>query len=319
MTSIPERRVSLTIKLAQDTQTNQPSTFAESGGDTVTIDGLRTSVRIVNSGAPADSRAQVKIFGMTPSLMNQLSTLGLVFNLVPKNTITIQAGDDEIGISPVYSGTIFYAYGMYEQQPNVPFHFECLPIVADAVAPAPVSSFKQATKVADIMSGLARQMSYGFENNGVDGTLPPSYFSGTLPVQIQKVAEAAGIKYGFFNGNKLAIWPKGGNRETPNVPTVSPATGMIGYPCFTQQGIIVRTLFNRDISFGSLIRVESSVLAATAAAQPQANFPTQWAVNKLDLALDAFMPGGQWEMTIYAYNPGYAKTIIPPASSSGSQ
>jgi hypothetical protein len=131
-----ERRVSISVTLAQNTQTNQPSTFA-GGGDTVTIDGLRMIVRIQNSGAPADCRAQIQIFGMSPSLMNQLSTLGLVFNLVPKNTITVQAGDDASGLSPVFTGTIYFAYGMYESQPNVPFHFECIAGAADAVAPAP--------------------------------------------------------------------------------------------------------------------------------------------------------------------------------------
>jgi len=83
----------------------------------------------------------------------------------------------------------------------------------------------------------------------------------------------------------------------------------------------VKTLFNPQIAFGGLVQVRSSLLGAIAAAQPnQANatgntttFPTQWAVNKLDLDLEANLPNGQWMSSVYAYNPNYARSIIPPS------
>ena len=43
---------------------------------------------------------------------------------------------------------------------------------------------------------------------------------------------------------------------------------MISYPAFTQQGVIVKTLFDPTISFGSLVQVKSSLLSAIASAQP---------------------------------------------------
>lgn len=312
------RLISASVSLAQSSGTSQPTTFAESGGSSVTIQGSRTSVRISNSGSPADGRAQVKVWGMTPSLMNQLSTLGLVFNLVPRNTLTISAGDEDSGMSAVFSGTIYAAYGDYSGQPDVPFIFECLAGVADAVAPATPTSFAGSTDVANLMSGIARQMNLGFENNGVSATLTSPYLAGSLMVQARRVADAAGIEWGIVGGATLAIWPRGGNRNTPSVPVISPDTGMIGYPAFTQQGIIVRTLFDPQISFGSLVEVRSSVLSSIAQAQQgqqaASSFPSQWAVNKLDLALDSLLPKGQWMSTVHAYNPGYAKAIVPPAN-----
>lgn len=322
--SFVQRLLSISVQLAPNTKTNQPSTFQESGTDTVTLTGSRTTVRIQNSGAPADGRATVKVYGMTPSLMNQLATLGLVFNLVPKNALTIQAGDSVSGMATIYSGTILTAYGDYEAQPDVPFVFGCQSGLANAVISAPPSSFQGATDVASIMSGLARQMNMGFENNGVSATLSNAYFSGSFKTQADKCARDAGISWGIINGNMLAIWPKGGNRNTPNVPVISAATGMVDYPVFTPQGIIVKTLFSPLIAFGSLIKVESSLLSGIAAVQQQNQtgasplstssvFPSQWAINKLDLALDSLFPKGQWLSTIYAYNPGYARSLIPPA------
>lgn len=323
-----QKLISVAVQLATNTQTNQPNSFSESGTDAVTLSGSRTNVRIMNSGAPADGRATVKIWGMTPSLMNQLSTLGLVFNIVPKNTLTISAGDTASGLSTVFSGTIYAAYGDYSAQPDVPFIFECLSGVAAATAPAAVSSFSGTKNVADIMSGLARQMNLGFENNGVTTQISNPYLSGSFKTQADKIAEHAGISWGIFNGNLLSIWPKGGNRNTPNVPVISTETGMIGYPAFTQQGIIVKTLFNPQISFGGLVMVTSSLLSSLASAQSQqgsqsssssssssssTTFPSQWAVNKLDLSLDSLLPKGDWMSTVYCYNPGYSKAILPPA------
>ena len=334
--SFAQRIISVSVQLAPNTQTNQPNTFAESGTDSVTLTGSRTSVRIENSGAPADGRAQVKIWGMTPSLMNQLATLGLVFNLVPKNTLTVQAGTmgptGVPNLATVFTGTIWAAYGDYQAQPDVPFIFECLAGAADAVISTPPSSFPGSADVAQMMSGFARQMNLGFENNGIKISMSNSYFSGPVKVQAQKCADQAGIAWGIVQGNILSIWPRGGNRNTPNVPIISPTTGMIAYPAFTQQGIIVKTLFNPVIDFGQLIEVQSSLLTAIASAQTPSTvsggkainisaiasgggnlFPSQWAVNKLDLALDSLLPKGQWMSSIWAYNPGYAKAILPPS------
>lgn len=302
--SFVERLITVSIKLAPNTQTNQPNQFVESGTDTVTLTGSRTSVRVQNSGAPADGRAQVRIWGMTPSLMNQLATLGLVFNLVPKNTLTIAAGDKITGQAIIFSGTIYAAYGDYTAQPDVPFIFECLSGVADAVAPAAVSSFNGSTDVATVMSGLARQMNLGFENNGVSSKLSNPYFGGSSWTQAQKCAEHAGINWGVFNGNMMSIWPKGGNRNTPNIPLIAKSTGMISYPAYTQQGIIVRTLFNPQIAFGALVQVQSDLQPASG----------KWAVNKLDLSLDSLLPKGDWMSTVFGYNPNYSKAIIPPAA-----
>jgi hypothetical protein len=315
-----QKLISVSVQLAVNTQTNQPSSFAgSSGNNNVTLTGSRTSVIVENSGAAAGGTARVKIWGMTPSLMNQLSTLGLVLNLVPKNTLTISAGQLVNGVpqlATIFTGTIWAAYGDYESQPDVPFIFECLSGAADAVISAPASSFPGSADVATMMSGFARQMNLGFENNGVTTRLVNACFNGAVMVQARMCAEAAGIKWGIF-GNTLAIWPRGGNRNTPNVPIISKATGMIGYPAFTQGGIIVKTLFNPLISFGSLVMVQSSLLAGIASTKPSGlppaqAFPTQWAVYKLDLALDSLVPKGQWMSTIFAYNPNSPHPILPP-------
>ena len=297
--SFEKRRIQITIKLGSDTKTNQPNKF-ENGSDTLTVDGARTSVRIQNSGAPAGSSASVDIFGLTQSLTNQFCTLGMSFNLVPKNTMLISAGVDGGVLSPVFTGTITNSYADYNQAPNVPMHFELQAGLFDSVMPTVASSFPGSTAVADIMAGFARIGFYAFENNGVTVKLQSPYFSGSLATQIQECAEAAGINAEVI-GSTLVIWPRGGSRDNQSIPLISKDTGMVGYPAYTQQGIIVRSIFNPQITFGGKVKVESSVLKATGT----------WAVNKLDLALDALIPRGQWMSTAYCYNPAQPP-VLPP-------
>jgi hypothetical protein len=163
-------------------------------------------------------------------------------------------------------------------------------------------------------------MNLGFENNGVSTKLPISYFPGNVWTQMQACAEQANINAEVINGSVLAIWPKGGSRTSVTlVPVVSKETGMIGYPAFTQQGIIFKTVFNPQIAFGGTVKLTSSVLSGVIAAQQDKNksfkapADSVWAIYKLDHALDSLVPRGQWMSTGYGYNPNYPKPIPPQA------
>lgn len=309
--SFTQKKIEVAIQLASDTQTNQPNTFSGTGADTVTIKDKRMSVRITNSGAPSNSTANVSIYGMTESVMNQLSTLGMVLNLVPKNILTVKAGDDVNGMTAVFRGTILSAYADMAAAPDVPFVMECRSGLAEATQNVQPTSYKGSVPVSTIMSGFARQMNVGFENNGVDGTLFNPHYRGSLQAQLDKCREEANINAEIVNGNVLAIYPKYGSRTSvTKIPVIAaPPTGsMIGRPSFTQQGIMVRNLFLPDIAFGAKVKIITRERVLE-----KAN--GEWTVNKLDLALDAQVPKGQWAATIYAYGSkttGPNPVIQPP-------
>ena len=314
--SFTQKLINITVQLANNAGTGQPNTFAESGTDTVTISGSRTSVRIKNAGAAVNCRATVKVYGMTQSLMNQLTTLGMVYNQIARNQLTIQAGDSSSGgsLPTIFGGTIISATPDFSAQPNVPFIFEVLSGLAQATTPATVSSYQGTVKVADVVASLATAMGFQFENNGVTATISAPALTGSFLQQAKDICAHANVKLAIINGTTLSIFPDGGNRNTPDVPVISPETGMISYPSLTTQGIIVKTLLNPQITMGSLIKVNSSLLSGISAAQSASNYPSQWAVRKVDLDLDSLYPKGEWSQTLYAYNPGYARSILPPVT-----
>ncbi len=275
----------------------QPSKFKGTDSNTVTLKGLRVSARIVKAGGATKSTASISVYGMLKSRMDQLSTLGLQIQLVPRDTVTILAGDEDGGMFVAFEGTITQAFADMQQSPEVPFRVEAHTGLAEDVISAPPTSFKGGVDVATVMEYLAKQMNFVFENNGVSVTLSNPYFSGSYRSQALAAAQAAGIDWIIDNGI-LAIWPKNTSRKS-KVIVVSSRTGMMSYPSYTAQGIQVSTLYNPAIQFGGKIKIESSL--------EQAN--GEWAVFTIDHNLESRVPGGRWHSTLGCYNPAFPPPV----------
>jgi len=286
-----ERRLGATISLAS-------GSFSEGGNTAKLPSGLRMSAYLQNAGGLSDGTLDLTIYGMTRSLMNQLSTLGMQINLVPKSPITLTAGTDG-AMSTAFNGYILSAYADYNASPEVAFHIMAHTLGAFAAAPAEASSFRGPADVATIMSGFATKMGLRFENSGVQTKLPNCYFSGSLRDQAQACVKQAGISWNSGELGTLAIWPKNGTRNG-KIPVLAPPPkgSMIGYPTYTAYGIMLRNLYEPSIGLGQKVKVESSVLTTG-----------EWQVYGLGHRLDCEVPNGKWETTVMAYNPKHPTPV----------
>jgi hypothetical protein len=274
--------------------------FNLANGTNVTISGLRATVSITQSGGINQGSAVISIFGLTPSVMNSLSTLGNTNYFIRHNIVTVLAGDSVTGLATVYTGVIFDAYGDYSSMPNVSFHFVANPYALLAVTPIPPTTINDGfADVATIMSGLAQQANLRLENTGVQQTIPYPYQPGTILDQIHAVAAKANINH-FIDSTigALAIWPKGGARGDA-IALVSADTGMIGYPAFTSWGIIITSAYNSSIKFGQRIQVQSSLSAANHI----------WFISTINHELESMVPGGQWHTRFLCATPGYFQLL----------
>ncbi len=270
--------------------------FGESGTNTVKVSGLRASAKIVKAGGLSMGGASLQIYGLSLSLINQLSTLGAVPTLIRKNTVIVEAGPPESGTgaaATVFVGTIQNAYGMFDNAPAVPFAVDAFVGLFDAVNKTDPTSFTGAVNVASAMQNFATKMNLTFDNAGVTKTLPKSYYSGSLRDQAYRMAKDANIEIIIDNG-QLAIWNPGQSRGGQAV-RLARDSGMIGYPSYTSVGIRVQSIFNPNVAYGAKIRIESDL--------PPAN--KEWIVHRLEYDLDANIPGGKWMMSIEASPPGY--------------
>lgn len=273
---------------------SQTEVFSASGTNTVELTGYRISAAISKAGGASMGEAHLRIYGMSLSLMNELSTLGRTPVFVGKNLIDILAGD-EGAQSLIFRGTMQQAFTDLGGAPEGMFQVSAYSMLYQAVQAIAPTSFKGPTDVALILQGLATQMGMTFENNGVSVILRDPAYNGSAKTQAEAVVHDAGIEWNHGDMGVLAIWPKGGSRQGA-IPLISKDTGMVGYPYPSGQGLLgVRTEFNPAINFGGRVQVQSDITPACGT----------WGVVNVVHEIESEMPGGQWFTSIVGSPPGY--------------
>lgn len=293
--------MSFVQRLLRFTFTLEKGSFTSSmGNNTTTVSNLRATCKILKAGFPQMGKALCRIYGMTLSDMNDLSTLGQRVFQYPLNSVLIEAGDAVNGYGIAFWGILQDCYIDFSESPNVALQFEAFTDLRAAVLPKTPVSINGGADAVTVLSGLANAAQMAFENNGVSGvTIPNLYLYGSPLAQIQdmqrQLKNVIGIGIiGTNPGGTLAIWNLKQGRNGV-APVISSADGtMIGYPSFTPNGILVTSLYNPSISFQKSIIVKSMFL-------PSAN--RTWQVFGLDHDLDAMMPGGKWQTVVQAFDP----------------
>jgi hypothetical protein len=271
--------------------------------NTLKVSNLRMMAKAVNAGGAAMGELQLTIFGMTPSQMNALSTLGMRIQQVPiRNTVTLLAGKEgDAALAVIFQGGIQSAYADLDAQPEVAFRVVAKSGLPEAVTAIPSSTYQGDADVATVLADLAKQGNLAFENNGVSVIMPNQHYWGSLRSQIETCAENADIGWSI-DRRTLIIWPKNGARSGRAVP-VSKNTGMIGYPAYAAMGIRLRTLFNPAIRFQGNIEV-------TLSNDDPIKLPrSTWTVFKLEHDLSSMYPRGPWESSMECYNPEFPQPV----------
>ncbi len=278
----------------------------QGGGNNYSASGLRMRADIVKAGGISKGGANVVIYGLPLSIMNQLCTFGMVLTNTNKNTLTISAWEDGASPAVVFTGTITAASVDGQAQPNVGLHVEAFAGSYEDAKPVQPTSQPGSQDVATLMSTVAQKAGLKFENNGVNVKVQNPYLPGTAIQQMHHLAEMAGIER-IVDCGTLAIWPSNGNRQVgggtvSGDTSFSPQSGLVAYPQFNSQGIVFRALWTPGIQYGAKITVQSSI-------QPACG---EWIIYKLEYALSCLEPNGPWFCDISAWRPGTAPT--PPVA-----
>lgn len=281
MTPFVKRKIDVTLNLGE-------GAFGEKLGPNVTLSGHRISLSLALMGGESQPAAHMRIFGMPLERMNQLTCIGTVQQQIRNTRIMIAAGDEGGAMSVVHMGTILTSFAAMNAAPEVAFDVTSQSGLIEAVRPVAARSYKGAADAANVMNDLADAMGVSFENNGVSVILQNPYFPGCALAQVQRCANAARIDYSLDRGT-LAIWPRNGFRKLGGDIQVSARTGMVGYPTFSSQGVMVRTLFNPDVVLGAVINIETDLMPAAG----------RWKVFGLAHTLESETPNGAWFTDMY--------------------
>ncbi len=292
-------------------QGTNSNTVKLTGGGPATKNGLRISAQITRPGAPGLGEANIQIYNLPLSLINQIGTLGVPYvYMVGANSITIEAGDANTQPTTLFKGTINSAYADFSVVPDSIFNISAQAISLFGAAPAPAIGYAGAKSVGTLFQTLATQAGLTLFNNfpnGVTPVLSNPYLSGSIRDQIRSLAQHSGVAWNVDDVKGiLTIWPKNTSALPPGtkVPVLAPPPNgnMVGYPSYTQQGIKVRAEFNTAIEYGTTVEVRSSLTQANG----------NWIVYYLDYDLECQTPDGPWFINLEMGAPGFP--IFPQSS-----
>lgn len=241
------------------------SSFA-AGGNSLSVRGLRAwaTVQSTTGGpTPYFSQAQIRVEGMLNADMAQLSTLGLSAGYVLPNSVTVEAmstqADGTVQSSLVFAGQIYEGFVDYNAQPDVGIVLSCSSTYGAQTSGIAPSSYKGAVSVATMLQAICAASNPPLQlvNNGVTAVLSNHAIGGSAMNQIADICLASLTNWSIVAGT-LFIWPQGSTRDN-TIITISPTTGMKGYPQYSAQGIDVEMEYNQEVELGRQVTVESSI------------------------------------------------------------
>ena len=290
--SLLDRQIQVVIALGT-------GNFGDTGKNTVTLDGLRVHANITKVGAPGYDAAEIRVYGLPLSMMNTLSKLGAPIGYPRVNTITLNAGDTTTGMSQVFQGIIYTSYGDFSAMPEVCLVVTSMYNLTNGAKPAAPLSFPKPVQAATVVAQIAAQMGLGFINNGVSVTFSGAggggpYLPGSSLQQLQTVASAGNFNYTTSGGNaqqSVEIWPKGTARGAMG-PLVSPDSGLVVYPEYSDAGATIVSLYRPGFGTGQAFTLQTSIDSAAGT----------WFVVRLNYELECNNPTGSnpWFITIDA-------------------
>ncbi|AOA58336.1 baseplate hub protein [Acinetobacter larvae] len=257
--------------------------FNDSGDNTLTFTGLKTSVSVMFGNGALMPFAQIKIYGL--KLENCLKLLRVRWNEMKAlmNRVRIDAGEEGGDLVKVFEGNITFAYPDMSNAPNVALVIESQSAVFENMKPVPSTSFEGENDVATMIETICKDMGYQFENNAVTQIIEGQYLADSSIAKIQNIAQAADIDL-YIEQNLIAIAPKGGSRNI-KVPTISPKAGLIGYPTPDLRGVSFKCLYDPAIRFGGTVSISDSEITVCNG---------DWRVYGVDIYLDSNTPNGNW-------------------------
>lgn len=263
--------------------------------DQITLDGLRIIVQAYERPLVFGT-AEVMVYGMTPSQMAFFTRIqGDPGSVTTVTTISVQAQDAHGLYSLVYSGAVLSAMPELNQAPDVPFTMTCQTVggITDIlVAP---KSYNGSEDAASIFNVLASQAGLSYVNRGVTAVLSNPYLHGSWNDQLRATAQAAGAAFSI-SGSVLTTWPAAGAapQSTDTITTITPNTGLIGYPKRESVRMLFDTEYNPTLHPGGFVKLDELKDPAGLVK----NCEGTWLVLECYHNLSCEMPGGPWMTSV---------------------
>lgn len=278
MSSFTEKKLRATIVLADDSST----VFTATGDNTLVIDQLRMSASVTSNARQA-TQMSLNIWGMLEADMNALTAAWLDPESIRDNLITLEA-DSGDGYRLVFTGTILEAQPDFRRVPDVPFTILAMIGYYQSINITPPLSFQGAVDIDVLGRYFADQLGMSYVNVGAKAVLNDPYFPSTVFDQLRSACAAAKVDF-YFQGRTLVFAPLLQAQTDQPAVVLTPQTGLVGYPMYTRQGLVVTAIYDAAFQCASMIEIQDSQVKGANG---------RWFPFSMELSLNAYVPNGVW-------------------------
>lgn len=278
-------------KVLRTTITLAGDEFDTTGSNVLIADKLRTSAVIRFGGGAVMPSADITIWGLNLDAMHKLMRIRWQDINSMMNRVKLEAGEAGEKLINVFEGNITFAYIDTSNAPEISLKIQSMMGVLETYKPANPISWQGEKSVVEAIQEIADRMGYILQNDGVpeDLVMHDVTLGETDLNKIRKLCKDYEIDL-YVEHGLIAITPQGAPRKLA-IPVLTPETGLIGYPVPTIQGIDVKCLWNPQVRFGGIIRVENSIMETTNG---------DWRAFGVTAHLESELNGGNWFMEIQA-------------------
>lgn len=265
---------------------NETSSFDEKGNNTISISEVRSTVSFQSAGNLFGTQVNVSLFGLSMELLASLSSkaMGLFGSDTERVSMKIFVGD-----TAIFVGYMTSSIANMNTAPN-----SSLMITATANAdlqnkPASPFSFNGATPVTSVITAICKAAGYSPYITGLDGIVATNpHYEGSIFNQLEKLCDDFEIAMSVASPT-ITFWPQNEKKDDV-MPLISPEYGLIGYPIFSNGGVMFQTQFSTLLTTGRNVRLITSLPNASGT----------YKLTSVSHELSSWMPDGPWHSVCIA-------------------
>lgn len=266
---------------------NETSSFDDSGNNTITIDEVKSTVSFQSAGNLFGTQVNVSLFGLSIELLAALSSkaMGLFGTDTERISMKIFVGE-----TSVFAGYMTSSIANMNSIPNT-----SLMITATANAdlqnkPASPFSFNGATPVPDIINAICNAAGYKAYITGLNGLVVTNpHYEGDIFSQLTALCSDVNVAMSVTPPS-ISFWPQDGTKDDV-MPFISREHGLIGYPVFSNGGLMFQTQFSTLLTTGRNVKIETSLPHASGV----------YKLTSVTHELSSWMTDGPWHSICIAY------------------
>ncbi len=266
---------------------NETSSFDESGNNTISISEARATVSFQSAGNLFGTQINVSIFGLGIEILAALSSkaMGLFGSDTERISMKVFVGE-----TAIFAGYMTSSIANMNAIPNA-----ALMITATANAdlqnkPASPFSFNGATPVPDIINAICNAAGYKAYITGLDGLVVTNpHYEGSIFTQLESLCNDVNVAMSVAPPS-ISFWPQDSTRDDV-MPFISPEYGLIGYPIFSNGGLMFQTQFSTLLTTGRNVQIETSLPHASGV----------YKLTSVNHELSSWMNDGPWHSICIAY------------------